>query len=102
MSDHVFAVDDDPSLLRLIALSLRTSGYRVAAFESAIDALREIDDPAAPNPIAVILDLNMPGMDGRQFYREARAAGLTSPVLILSAYGAEEARVELGAEAAMS
>jgi len=102
MSDHVFAVDDDPALLRLITLSLKSEGFRVAAFESPLDALREIADPSDPNPIALILDLSMPEMDGREFYRKARAAGLTSPVLILSAYGAEEARVELGAEAAMS
>ena len=102
MSDHIFAVDDEPSLLRLIALSLKTSGFNVAAFQSAKDALREIADPRAPNPVALILDLNMPEMDGRQFYHAARAAGLTSPVLILSAYGAEQARAEVGAEAAMS
>jgi DNA-binding response OmpR family regulator len=102
MSDHVFAVDDEPSLLRLIALSLKTAGFNVAAFQSAADALCEIADPAAPNPVAVILDLNMPEMDGRQFYHAARAAGLTSPVLILSAYGAEQARAQLGAEASMS
>ena len=102
MSDHVFAVDDDPSMLRLIALSLKTSGFRVTPFDSAKSALQEIADPGAPNPIAVILDLNMPEMDGREFYREARAAGLKCPVLILSAYGAERARKELGADAAMS
>jgi CheY-like chemotaxis protein len=102
MSDHVFAVDDDPALLRLIALSLRSEGFRVAAFESPLEALREIADPSEPNPIALILDLNMPEMDGRMFFQKAREAGLESPVMILSAYGAQAAREELGAEAAMS
>lgn len=102
MSDHVFAVDDDPALLRLITLSLRSQGFRVAGFESPLEALREIADPAEPNPIALILDLNMPEMDGRMFYQKAREAGLESPVMILSAYGAQAARAELGAEAAMT
>jgi len=102
MSDHVFAIDDDPSLLRLITAFLKTEGFRVAAFESPVAALQEMADPAEPNPLAVILDLNMPVMDGREFYHAARAAGLTGPVLILSAYGAAAARKELGAEAAMS
>jgi DNA-binding response OmpR family regulator len=102
MSDHVFAVDDDPALWPLIALSLRTIGFRVAAFESPFAALREIADPGEPNPIALILDLNMPEMDGRLFYQKAREAGLTRPVLILSAYGAQAACAELGAEAAMT
>jgi DNA-binding response OmpR family regulator len=102
VSHHIFAVDDDPSLLRLISLYLTTEGFEVAAFGSPVDALREIVDPAPPNPTAVVLDLNMPEMDGREFYRRAREAGLTAPVLILSAFGADDARRELGADAAMS
>src|SRR4051812_16282511 len=38
MSDHIFAVDDDPSMLRLITAFLKTDGFRVAAFESPIAA----------------------------------------------------------------
>jgi DNA-binding response OmpR family regulator len=102
VTNHIFAVDDDPSLLRLISLYLKTEGFEVAAFRSPVDALREIVDPVAPNPSAVVLDLNMPEMDGREFYRRVREAGLTTPVLILSAFGAEAARHELGADAAMS
>jgi len=102
VTNHIFAVDDDASMLRLIALYLKTEGFEVAAFRSPVDALREIVDPEAPNPTAVVLDLNMPEMDGREFYRRAREAGLTTPVLILSAFGAETARQELGADAAMS
>ena len=40
--------------------------------------------------------------DGREFYRRARELGYTGPVLILSAYGALQAQLELGAEAASS
>ncbi|MND05640.1 DNA-binding transcriptional regulator QseB [compost metagenome] len=43
----------------------------------------------------------MPRMDGRAFFREIRARGNQTPVLILSAYGATAARDELRAEAAL-
>ena len=102
MSDHIFVLDDDPALVRLTSLALRAEGYRVAAFTSPAKALAEIVDPAEPNPLLVVLDLSMPEMDGREFYRRARAAGLTAPVLILSAYGALEAKEELGAQAALA
>jgi CheY-like chemotaxis protein len=102
MSNHIFVVDDDAALGRLTELALKSEGYEVAAFTSPKQALAEVADPGAPNPLVVVLDLSMPEMDGREFYRRARAAGLKAPVLILSAYGAMEARQELGAEAALA
>jgi DNA-binding response OmpR family regulator len=50
---------------------------------------------------AIVLDLRMPGMDGRALFREVRARGNKAPVLIASAYGARQAQQELGAEAAI-
>ncbi len=49
----------------------------------------------------IVLDLQMPKMDGRTFFRTLRVRGDRTPVIILSAFGAEEARVELQAEAAL-
>src|SRR5436305_10702707 len=102
MSNHVFVVDDDPALGRVTSLALKSEGYEVAAFTSPVEALAEVVDKGVPNPSVVILDLSMPEMDGREFYRRARAAGLTAPVLILSAYGAAAAKNELGAEASLA
>jgi DNA-binding response OmpR family regulator len=53
-------------------------------------------------PDLITLDLKMPGMGGQEFLRRLRAAGLTVPVLVISAYGAHEARDELGADGALS
>jgi CheY-like chemotaxis protein len=47
----------------------------------------------------IVLDLEMPVMNGRTFYRTARADGIVTPILILSAYGARDAKQELGAQA---
>jgi DNA-binding response OmpR family regulator len=102
MGSHVFVVDDDPALGRLSTILLQSEGFVVSAFNSASDALAKLADSSYPNPAGIVLDLNMPDMDGREFYRRAREVGYTSPVLILSAYGAHAAQQELGAEAALS
>src|SRR3954451_1971414 len=102
MSTHIFVVDDDPALGRLTTLALKSEGYEVEAFTSPKKALAEVADEDVADPAVLILDLSMPEMDGREFYRRARAAGLKAPVLILSAYGAVDAQKELGAEAALA
>ena len=102
MSNHVFVVDDDAAIGRLSRVVLESEGMEVAAFTSSLEALQEVIDPASPNPIAIVLDLSMPEMDGREFYRQARSAGFAGPVVIVSAYGAKAAQQELGAEAALS
>jgi two-component system OmpR family response regulator len=50
---------------------------------------------------AIVLDLQMPQLDGRGFFRELRARGNRTPVLIASAYDARQAQQELGAEASI-
>src|SRR5262245_23436973 len=100
--NHVFVVDDDPAIGRLSRVALQVEGLEVQSFTSPLQALLQIADSAIPNPKAIVLDLNMPEMDGRQFFRRARELGYESPVLILSAFDALAASRELGAEAALA
>ena len=102
MSSHIFIVDDDPAIGRFSRIVLELEGFDVTAFTSPLNALQEIVDPARSNPAAIVLDLSMPELDGREFYRRARAAGFVGPVVIVSAYGAETAKQELGAQAALA
>jgi CheY-like chemotaxis protein len=95
----VLVVDDDPALVRMVRLCLVSDGYIV---ETAADGLQGLDRLEARRFDAIVLDLQMPNMDGRTFFREIRSRGNTTPVLLLSAYGAENAREELGAEAAIA
>ena len=92
----VMIVDDDSNLLRLVNLTLQTSGFDVRAFQDARTALQSLEVPSAPN--VVVLDLNMPNMDGRQFYQEFKTTGAASRVLIASAHEARAAQRELGAD----
>ena len=91
-------VDDDEALVRLIRLSLSIEGLEVITATDGIVALEKID---ADGFDVLVLDLQMPRMDGRELFRRLRDRGYNVPVLILSAYGAEAARLELRAEAAM-
>jgi len=92
---HILVVDDDPSLIRFVSLVLRSEGYEVKTASSGKLALEQI---AAESPSLIVLDLRMPEMDGREVYRRARDAGYSGPFVICSAYGAQAARSELGAE----
>jgi two-component system response regulator MprA len=83
----------------MLRLCLASDGFSV---DTAEDGFQGLDRLAAQEFDAVVLDLQMPRMDGRTFFREMRSRGHTAPVLILSAYGAEAARDELNAEGAVA
>lgn len=70
MASRILVVEDDSEVSRLIEVVLCEGGYRVAAVGDGELALREcaIEDPAL-----ILLDLNMPGMDGAEFLQAYRA-----------------------------
>ncbi|MBF6600539.1 MAG: response regulator [Dehalococcoidia bacterium] len=96
---HVLIVDDDPSILRMLRIVFLGDGFEVTTATNGQEALNAVQERM---PGVIVLDLEMPIMDGREFFRELRARGHAVPVLILSAYGAERARLELKAEAFVS
>jgi len=77
-------VDDDPDLLRLLTIRLKSNGYHVTAVESGQRALAAI---AASRPDLVLTDLRMEGMDGMALFHEIQAAYPGLPVVILTAHG---------------
>jgi len=67
---RILVVDDQPEILELTALVLSEAGYEVARAASGIEAL----DHLASSPCdLVLLDINMPGMDGWETLRLIRA-----------------------------
>jgi two-component system response regulator GlrR len=77
-------VDDDPDLLRLLAIRLKANGYAVTAVDSGRRALATI---AAARPDLVLSDLRMEGMDGMALFQEIQASFPGLPVIILTAHG---------------
>lgn len=96
--DVVLIIDDDKNLTLLLTTVLELEGLQVL---TATDGQAALDLLGTHDVDVIVLDLLMPGMDGRTFFRELRARGDSTPVLVASAYGARSAQRELGAEGAI-
>lgn len=84
MSTRILVVDDDPSLLALVANILGDEGYDVATARNGAEALEQV---AAALPSVLVTDLMMPVMDGRALVRACRAVPATArlPIVVMSA-----------------
>jgi len=85
---HVLIVDDDPHMADTLADILDMSGYQIRAVHSAAEALKSI---RANPPDCIITDVRMPGMSGFELHAEIRKLGLDIPVVLMTAYAADEA-----------
>jgi DNA-binding response OmpR family regulator len=82
-------VDDDPTLLSVLARRMAREGYEVLTAPSGAQALTQLEQRW---PSLLIVDLMMPGMDGFELCaRVKRIADL--PIIVLSAVDASEAKV---------
>lgn len=81
---RILAVDDDPDLLRLLTIRLKSAGYDVTAVESAEKALAQL---SVVRPHLVVTDLRMSGMDGTALFEAIHSTHSTLPVIILTAHG---------------
>ncbi|GHG26349.1 DNA-binding response regulator [Deinococcus indicus] len=81
----VLIVDDDPAILEILRTYLNAEGHTVLEARTGPDAR----DLLARADVAV-LDWMLPGLSGVQLARDARRAGLTLPLLMLTGRGEEE------------
>ncbi|HSI56986.1 MAG TPA: response regulator transcription factor [Ideonella sp.] len=80
----VLLIEDDPAMSASLQRTLERRGMRVT---TCADGARALDRWEASVPDVVLLDLSLPGLDGLQVLQQARAAGLETPVMILTARG---------------
>ena len=78
---RILVIDDEPRLLQVIASFLSLEGFDVVSAQSAEAGLRIVDDRA---PDIVVLDINMPGLDGLEVCRRVKARVPALPVVIFS------------------
>ncbi len=81
MPEKILLVDDEPTLLEMLAFNLRSSGYEVL---TASDGVAALEQARVGSPDLVILDLMLPEIDGLTVCRSLRQASDT-PILILTA-----------------
>ncbi len=84
-------VDDEADLLDLVARALRSDGHRVDTAPTARLAEAALQDETYD---VVVLDLGLPDGSGLEVCRRARAQGLSTPILVLTAQTSVQDRVE--------
>jgi two-component system response regulator AtoC len=87
----ILVVDDDPAMRHLLSVILTDHGWEARAVGSAEAALKELD---ARDPDLVLTDVKMPGMDGLALLRQIQALRPELTVIVMSAYGAQDAAIE--------
>ena len=85
----VSVVDDDESIRRTTTLLIESFGFRAAAFETAEDFLKsgQLHDASC-----LIVDVQMPGMNGLQLQSHLAAADCGIPIIFMTAYDDKESR----------
>lgn len=79
----ILVVEDEAPVSQVLKSCLNRAGYRV---EQAFDGKEALEKFSALNPALVILDVMLPGMDGRQVLKEIRKRS-SCPVIMLTALG---------------
>lgn len=87
---RILVVDDEPQIHRFLKPALDAAGYEFARADDGRAALREI---ARHPPDAVVLDLGLPDLDGKQVIEQARAF-YQGPIIILSARDREMEKIQ--------
>jgi FixJ family two-component response regulator len=87
--DLIAVVDDDESIRRTTKLLIESFGFRAHVFESAEEILT-FDDLDTTS--CLIVDLQMPGMDGLQLQSQLAATGRGIPIIFITAYDSRESR----------
>jgi FixJ family two-component response regulator len=85
----ISVVDDDESVRRTTTLLIESFGFRAAAFESAETFL---NSGHLRDTSCLIVDVQMPGMDGLQLQGHLAAAGCGIPIIFITAYESKDSR----------
>ncbi|MBN2136191.1 MAG: response regulator transcription factor [Sedimentisphaerales bacterium] len=81
---HVFFVDDEPGIRKVVARTLGRLGVEVTCFSRAVDCVEQLNVQACD---LLITDLKMPGMDGIGLLSEAKRMAPWLSVLLVTGYG---------------
>ena len=87
---HLLLIDDDPSTLASLSRAFRLAGYEATVCDSAIRALELI---RAERFDMIFSDVVMPGKDGISLLEDLKAAGTTTPVVMISGQASVEIAV---------
>lgn len=82
MTKHrILIIDDNPTNLKLVAYLVRAKGYEV---DTALDADAALAAIAAARPALILMDLQLPGVDGLELTRRLKADPATAEIVIIA------------------
>ncbi len=87
----ILLAEDEKRMNRALCEIMRQEGYEVTAVDNGEDALYEIESGVYD---LVVLDVMMPGMNGYAVAKKARASGIRTPILMLTAKSELDDKVE--------
>src|SRR5215210_1094485 len=87
--ETILIVDDEPTIVEVVALYLQREGFRVVTAADGTAALSMVEQQ---RPDLVVLDLMLPGLSGLEVTRRLRANSAL-PIIVLTARGEEADRV---------
>ena len=90
----ILYVDDNEEMIDLVGIVLANSGYQLLS-QTAGQAT--LDFCVNENPDLILMDLNMPDMDGFETTRQLRKQGFTNPIVVFSALDTDEDREKAAA-----
>ena len=90
MSERILLVEDEALVADMVRMNLEHAGFRVDAVGTGTEGLERIVTNVYD---LVLLDVMLPGMGGFDLARRARGAGVTTPILMLTARGETQAKV---------
>ncbi|MCX5891755.1 MAG: sigma-54 dependent transcriptional regulator, partial [Deltaproteobacteria bacterium] len=91
MPGNLLVVDDEPQILKVVSGILQDEGFEVITAPDGETALKLA---AAEPPDLVLLDINLPGLDGLEVLDELKKRHPLLPVIMISAYGSVENAVK--------
>ena len=81
MGERVLIVDDNPTNLKLVAYLVKANGYEV---DTAADADAAVAAIAANRPRVILMDLQLPGIDGLELTRRLKADPATRDIKVIA------------------
>ena len=81
MTDRILIVDDNVTNLKLVAYLMKAKGYDVA---TAVDAESALEEVRTHRPKLILMDVQLPGVDGLQLTRQLKSDPATREIIVIA------------------